>query len=167
MSVEVLQIITLILFVLSAALFVISICLFFSFNIPGIIGNLTGITAKKAIQDIQAKNDNDDKVQASYSRLIRNKRTEKISGSGFIGRQTGPFRQGKSTRKLGKVWEKTAPLVKKDLGETVRLDTAEVRETTILSTNIEDVVLLQMNGELPVFTVDVDIILCESIEAIE
>ena len=167
MSVEVLQIITLILFVLSAALFVISICLFFSFNIPGIIGNLTGITAKKAIEDIKAKNENDDKVRASYSGLVRNKRTEKISGSGNIGRVTGPFRQGKSTKKLGKVWEKTAPLGKKNIGETVRLENTEVRETTILSTNMENVVLFQMTGELPTFSVDVDIVLCESTEAIE
>lgn len=167
MSVEVLQIITLIFFVLSGALFVISICLFFAFNIPGIIGNLTGMTAKKAIEDIKAKNEDGDKNQATYSKLIKSKSTEKISGSGNIGRMTGPFRQGKGTRKIGKVWEKTAPLGKKNLGETVRLDTPEVRETTILSTSMENVVLMQWTGELPAFTVDVDIVLCESTVAIE
>lgn len=167
MSVEVLQIITLIFFVLSAALFIISICLFFAFNIPGIVGNLTGITAKRAIENIEAKNENADKNRMTYSRLIRSKSTEKISGSGNIGRATGPFRQGKNTRKLGKVWDKTAPLKKKNLGETVRLDIPEVRETTVLSTNTENVVLMQWTGELPAFTVDVDIVLCESAAAIE
>lgn len=167
MSVEVLQIITLVFFVLSGALFVISICLFFAYNIPGVIGNLTGVTAKKAIEDIKAKSENADKNRASYSKLIKSKSTEKISGSGNIGRNTGPFRHGKSTKKLGKVWEKTAPLGKKNLNETVRLDTSEVRETTILSTNMENVVLMQWTGELPAFSVDVDIVLCECEVTIE
>ena len=167
MSVETLQIITLIFFVLSGALFIIAVCLFFAFNIPGIIGNLTGITAKKAIEDIKAKNEDADKHRVTYSRLIKSKNTEKMSGSGNIGRSTGPFRQGKGTKKLGKVLEKTAPLGKKNVGETVRLDTPEVRETTILSTNIENVTVMQLTGELPAFTVDVEIILCESTEAIE
>lgn len=167
MSVETLQMITLIFFVLSGALFVISICLFFAFNIPGIIGNLSGITAKKAIESIKAKNENEDRVQVSYSRLMKSKRTEKISESGNIGRLTGSFRQGKSTRKLGKVWEKTAPLRKKNVGETVRLDMTDVGETTVLSTDRKEVSWVELTGELPVFCVDVDIILCESTEAIE
>lgn len=167
MSVEVLQIITLVFFVLSGALFVISICLFFAYNIPGVIGNLTGVTAKKAIEDIKAKSENADKNRASYSKLIKSKSTEKISGSGNIGRSSGLFRHGKSTKKLGKVWEKTAPLGKKNLNETVRLDTSEVRETTILSTNMENVVLMQWTGELPAFSVDVDIVLCECEVTIE
>ncbi|MBR4083931.1 MAG: hypothetical protein IKK33_06565 [Lachnospiraceae bacterium] len=167
MSVEVLQIITLMFFVLSGALFIVSICLFFAFNIPGVIGNLSGITAKKAIEDIKAKNDNVDKLQVTHSHFLKNKHTEKVAGSGNIGRMTGPFRHGKGTRKLGKVFDKTASLGKKDLGETVRLDTVEVRETTILSASMENVVLMQWTGELPTFSVDVDIILCECTEAIE
>lgn len=170
MSVEVLQIITLIFFVMSGALFVIAVCLFFAFNIPGIVGNLSGMTAKKAIEDIKTKNEEGNREHVSYSRLMKDKRTEKIAGSVKLGRQTGRFRHGKTTGKLNKVWEKTAPLGKKKVGETVRLDiadTTEVRETTILSTNSEEVVLTQLTGALPVFIVDVDIVLCESTEAIE
>lgn len=170
MSVEVLQIITLIFFVMSGALFVIAVCLFFAFNIPGIVGNLSGMTAKKAIEDIKTQNKEGGREHASYSRLMKDKRTEKIAGSVRLGRQTGHFRHGKTTAKLSRVWEKTAPLGKKKVGETVRLDTvstAEVRETTILSMNIEEIVLTQLTGKLPAFTVDVDIVLCESSEAIE
>lgn len=167
MSVEVLQIITLIFFVLSGALFVISICLFFAFNIPGIIGNLTGITAKKAIADIKAKNENADKERTNYSHLLKSKRTEKISGSGSLGRVSESGKSGKSTRKLGKVGEKTGPLGKKNVGETVRLDMPEMGETVILSTSMETVVLTQWTGELPAFSVDADIILCECMETIE
>ena len=170
MSVEMLQIITLTFFVMSGALFVVAICLFFAFNIPGIVGNLSGMTAKKAIEDIKTKNKEGGKEHASYSHLMKDKRTEKIASSVRLGRQTSRIRNGKTTGKLNKVWEKTAPLGKKKLGETVRLDvvnTAEMRETTILSTKVDEIVLIQLTGELPVFTVDVDIVLCESTEAIE
>lgn len=166
MSVEVLQIITLILFVMSGAFFIIAVCLFFAFNIPGIIGNLSGITAKKAIEDIKAKNEEGGKERISYSRLMKDKHTEKISGSSRLDRQTGPFRYGKTTKKKA---EKTASLGRKS-GETVRLDgvdTVDVRETTILSTNREEVKLTQLLDEPPVFTVDVDIVLCGSTETIE
>ncbi len=170
MSVEVLQIITLIFFVMSGALFVIAVCLFFAFNIPGIVGNLSGITAKRAIEDIKTKSEEGSREHISYSRLMKDRRTEKIAGSVKLGRQTSRIRHGKTTGRLNKVWEKTAPLSKKKVGETVRLDiadTAEARETTILSVNREGVMLTQFTGELPVFTVDVDITLCESTEAIE
>lgn len=167
MSVETLQIIALIFFLLSGALFVIAVCLFFAFNIPGIVGNLSGFTAKKAIEDIKAKNEKDEKVHISYSRIMRGKSTEKVAGSSGLGRLTGPFRQGKSTKKLGKAGQKTELFGKKEIGETVRLDTVEVKETTILSTNVEEVMVPQFIGEPPIFIVDVDIVLCESAETIE
>lgn len=166
MSVEVLQIITLILFVMSGAFLVIAVCLFFAFNIPGIIGNLSGITAKKAIEDIKVKNEEGGKERISYSYLMKDKRTEKIAGSSGLERQTGPFRYGKTIRK--KTEETVSPGRKSS--ETIRLnvvDTVDVRETAILSVNKEEDKLTRMLGELPVFTVDVDIVLCGSTEAIE
>lgn len=167
MSVETLQMIALIFLVISGALFVISICLFFAFNIPGIIGNLSGITAKKAIKDIKAKNETENKEHVSYSHIMKGRRTEKVAGSSNPGRLTGTFRQGKSTRKLNKAVEETSPLEMKNVNETVRLDTVEMKETTILSTNMEEVTLAQLSSELPAFSLDVEIILCESTEVIE
>lgn len=167
MSVEVLQMITLILFVLSGAFLVIAVCLFFAFNVPGIIGNLSGMTAKRAIEDIKARSEEGNREHVNYSRLMKDKRTEKIAGSSRLNRQTGALKHGKTTRKSNK-FGKTASLGKK-LNETVRLDVADsapVRETTILSTNREEVNLTQVLGEIPMFTVDVDIVLCESTEEI-
>lgn len=167
MSVEVLQIVTLILFVLSGAFFIIAVCLFFAFDVPGIIGNLSGITAKKAIEDIKARNEDGNRERVSYSRLMKDKRTEKIAGSSRLNRQTGGFKYGKTTKKSSKNG-KTASLGKK-LGETVRLDAVDAmptRETTILSTNREEVNLTQLLGAVPKYTVDVDIVLCESTEEI-
>ncbi len=167
MSVETLQIISLAFFVLSGALFVISICLFFAFNIPGVIGNLSGITAKKAIADIKSKNENADRGNSGYSRLIKGKTTEKISGSGNIRRLTGSFKQGKNTAKFVEDMGKTTLLGTNDTGETVRLDIVEAGETMILSSNMKESALMQLTGELPNFSVDIDIIMCDSTEVIE
>lgn len=153
MSVETLQTMAFIFFVMSGGFFLIAVCLFFVFNIPGIIGNLSGMTAKKAIKNIQTQNEEGDRERIGYLHLDR---------------QTGAFRHGKTTRKSNK-FEKTASLGKK-VNETVRLnavDMAEVKETAILSTNRKEGNLTRLLDELPEFTVDVDIVLCESTEAIE
>ncbi|MBQ8116758.1 MAG: hypothetical protein IJ147_01645 [Lachnospiraceae bacterium] len=167
MSVETLQIITLILFVLSAIFFVLAACLFFAFNVPGIVGSMSGMTAKKAIENIKARNEENDRERVSYSRLLKDKRTEKIAASSRLIRQTGSFRHGKNTQKINKTGEMVPQ--NKNYGETVRLDnveTVQAVETSVLITDREEIHLTQLEGEMPMFTVDVDIVLCESTEEI-
>ena len=53
MSVELLQILSVVAYILAVVMLVLSIILFFVLNIRKVIGNLSGSTAKKAINDIR------------------------------------------------------------------------------------------------------------------
>lgn len=55
MSVELLQILSVVAYILAVVMLVLSIILFFVLNIRKVIGNLSGSTAKKAINDIRQK----------------------------------------------------------------------------------------------------------------
>lgn len=117
---------------------VVSLILFFTLEIPKVIGDLTGRTARKAIEDIRKQNEQSgDKVYRSSSvNLRRGKLTDKISPSGRIeARHTTPFGTGVITEKIS-----TQKLV----------STEGSADTTILSTGEETTILAQDPDTKPV-----------------
>lgn len=98
--------------------FIIAAILFFAFKIPKVISDLSGRTAKKAIENIRMQNEasGDKAYKSSAVNLERGKITDKISKSGrLIKHPETPFGTGKITEKIS----------------TQKLDTAN--ETTVLS----------------------------------
>lgn len=113
-----------------AIMVVVSIVLFFTLQIPKVIGDLTGRTARKAIEDIRKQNEQTgNKVYRSSSvNLRRGKLTDKITPSGRLEtKHTTPFGTGAITEKIS-----TQGLSDVRVSEdTVMLD--EASETTVLS----------------------------------
>lgn len=70
MSVELLQILSVVAYILAVVMLVLSIILFFVLNIRKVIGNLSGSTAKKAINDIRQKMKCPEESLTSRVRLI-------------------------------------------------------------------------------------------------
>lgn len=82
---------------------VVSAILFFALRIPKVIGDLTGRTARKAIEDIRRQNEQsgDKTYRSSAVNQKRGKLTDKISPSGrIIARGSSPFGTGTITEKI-------------------------------------------------------------------
>ena len=71
---------------LSGLMFIVSVLLFIFLKIPSVIGDLTGITAKKAIENIRNQNESSgDKIyKSSAVNRARAKLTDKITESGRL-----------------------------------------------------------------------------------
>lgn len=72
--------------ILSAVMFVTALLLFFVLHIPRVIGDLSGSTARKAIEDIRNKNisSGDKTYKSSVINKERGKITDKITESGHL-----------------------------------------------------------------------------------
>lgn len=125
--------------------FVIAVILFFTLNIPKVISDLTGRTARKAIENIRMQNElsGDKTYQSSAVNLERGKLTDKISQSGrLMPRDATPFGTGIITEKISTMELEPA-------GETEVLSVAE--ETAVLSNSAgETEVLAPVAGETEV-----------------
>lgn len=128
--------------------FIIAVILFFTLNIPKVISDLTGRTARKAIENIRMQNEQsgDKSYQSSAVNLERGKLTDKISQSGrLVPRGATPFGTGMITQKIS-----TAEL-EQPAGETEVLTPAA--ETTLLSPAGEtEVLAAPMAGETEVLS---------------
>lgn len=83
--------------------FVIAVVLFFALRIPSIISDLTGRTARKAIENIRLQNEQSGEktYQSSAVNLERGKLTDKITQSGrLVPRDATPFGTGAITEKI-------------------------------------------------------------------
>ncbi len=71
---------------LAVLMLIISVILFFVYRIPSVVGDLTGRTARKAIEDIRNQNESSgNKVyKTSHVNRQRGKLTDKISPSGNL-----------------------------------------------------------------------------------
>lgn len=123
--------------ILAILMFVVSLILFFVLKIPAVIGDLSGATARKAIENIRNQNEETgDKVyKSSAVNKERGKLTDKISPSGNL--------HSKPSDKLG-FGMKTEKI------STQRLDNEDVGETTVLSSGNETTVLSSNAGETSV-----------------
>ena len=128
MSVELLNTLSLAAYITAGVLFLVAIALFFLLNVPKLIGDISGSTAKKAIEAIRQQNENtgDKAYKPSPVNAARGKLTDKISPSGKLERRTSGMGIGAQTEKF---------------------DTTELLEaaqaTTLLSTGNETTVLNQ------------------------
>lgn len=125
--------------ILCALMLITSILLFILLRIPKVIGDLTGRTARKAIENIRSQNESsgDKTYRSSLVNQERGKLTDKISPSGRLIRNPTDLLGGAmATEKIGTqqlVSDETAVL---DSGnETTVLGelTSPVNETTVLS----------------------------------
>lgn len=141
MSVETLQLISLVSFIVAAIFLLIGIALFFLFNIPKIYGDISGKTARKAIQNIRQQNEStgNKAYKPSAVNVERGKLTDKISKSGnLVSTVETHSGIGVGTEEL--VGETTALATETTMLETKNDETtilnADTNETTIL-TSIE------------------------------
>lgn len=123
--------------ILAGIMFVVSMILFFVLKIPAVIGDLSGATAKKAIENIRNQNEEtgEKAYKSSAVNKARGKLTDKISPSGSL--------HSKPSDKLG-FGMKTEKI------STQRLDVEEAGETTVLSVENETTVLNSSVGETEV-----------------
>lgn len=117
--------------ILCGAMIVTSILLFILLKIPKVIGDLTGRTARKAIENIRNQNESsgDKTYRSSLVNQERGKLTDKISPSGRLIRNPTDLLGGAmATEKIG-----TQQLVS---DETMVLDSGN--ETTVLTGELDN-----------------------------
>lgn len=87
---------------LSIGLLVVSVILFFVLKIPRVIGDLSGRTARKAIEDIRKQNtqSGDKRHKTSAVNRERGMITDRITPSGNLMMNRGPVNTGVVTEKL-------------------------------------------------------------------
>lgn len=123
--------------ILTIIMFVVSMILFFVLKIPAVIGDLSGSTARKAIENIRNQNEESgEKVHKSSAvNKERGKLTDKISPSGTL--------HSKPSDKLGFA-------MKTEKISTQKLENEASNETTVLSSGNETSVLNGYVGETSV-----------------
>ena len=135
MSVEMFKIISLVGYILAGFMFIVSALLFFKLDIPKVYGDITGITARKAIEEIRRRNtETGEKVyKPSPVNLARGKITDKISPSGNI------IKNPSNNIGINIITDK--------------IDTFELDEETTVLDNSDETTLLIQNSEFDATTV--------------
>lgn len=145
MSVEQLQTFSLVSYIIAGVLVLVAIALFFLLDIKKVIGDVTGATARKAINTIRKQNEasGNKAYKPSPVNAARGKLTDKISPSGRLQPQTAgiggsPGTEKFDTTKLMPSAEATTVL-NGGRGETTVLEqNATSGETTVLSDNTDN-----------------------------
>ena len=146
-----------------AIFFVIAVVLFFVLHIPRVISDLSGRTARKAIENIRLRNEQsgDKTYQSSAVNIQRGKLTDKISPSGrLIPSNATPFGTGVITEKIS-----TQRLAcEEPAGETTVLAVSD--ETSVLNPDIG--VTVELSAPVTqAFTVEFEITYIHTNETIE
>lgn len=86
MAVEYLQLLSIIAYIIAAALLLTAVALFFLFDVPKLYGDISGRTAKKAIEAIRKQNEatGNKAYKPSHVNQARGKLTDKITKSGRL-----------------------------------------------------------------------------------
>lgn len=164
MTVELLQTLSVVSFIVAGVLFLLAIALFFLLNVPKLFGDLTGATARKAIESIRMHNEGSDvnSSNLSNSGKGKSKQNKPSSSGGEIG--TEKF----STTKLSTAQETT--ILGKARNETTILSRGQ-NETTILApppVQPEEVAPIEIPaGEIKEFTIVEELGFTSSSEIIE
>lgn len=89
MTVEMMQTLSLVLYILAGVLAVVAIVLFLALRVPRIIGELTGSSARKAIENIRKQNVESASQDAEHNRtqMSGSQMTDKISRSGRLAQR--------------------------------------------------------------------------------
>lgn len=140
MSIEVLQTSSLVFYIIAGVLVLVAVAMFFLLNIPKVFGDITGATARKAIESIRKQNElsGDKKYKTSAVNRERGKLTDKIEGDGSIKPRKNSLSNGAITEKFAtdeltpKASETT--LLYQETGETALLsDMNDAGNTEALS----------------------------------
>lgn len=141
MSVELLQTLSLVSYILAAVFLLVSISLFFILEIPKLYGDVSGRTAKKAIEQMRLNNEStgNKAYQPSKVNAERGRLTDKITHSGRIVSATSGMPIGAGTEKI------STNILMGQSNETTLLDDGSsettllyepANETTILTTEL-------------------------------
>lgn len=181
MSVELLQNLSLASYIIAAVLFLVSIALFFLLDVPKLYGDVSGQTAKKAIEAIRQQNEatGNKAYKPSFVNEKRGKLTEKITDSGVSEVHTPGTQIGVGTEKLSQTQSNETTLLEEfsDASETTVLrETFSASETTVLAETlsvaepalpIQEEQIIQPTVVGNEFTIDVELSFAESLEIIE
>lgn len=170
MSVELLQTLSLISYIVAGVLLLAGIALFFLLNVPKLYGDVSGRTAKKAIEAIRKQNEStgNKAYKPSMVNAERGKLTDKITPSGRLRSQTEGLPVSVGTEKFA-----TSALSPAS-NETTVLKKIE-NETTVLNQSAGETELLYNDNKVrrdsvidhEKFTIDVEISFTGSSEIIE
>lgn len=138
MSVELLQTLSLVSYIAAAIFLIISVILFFVLDVRKLYGDISGKTAKKAIENIRKQNETsgDKAYRPSSVNKARGTLTDKITQSGTVVQQKRLIGGSVGTEKIST--SKLAPesnettVLYQQLNETTVLN-AGVNETTVLN----------------------------------
>lgn len=178
MSVEQLQTFSLVSYIIAGVLFLLAIALFFLLDIKKVIGDVTGATARKAINTIREQNEasGDKAYKPSPVNAARGKLTDKISPSGRLQPQTAgiggsPGTEKFDTTELTPQSEETTVLSENTSETTVLSHISQIGETSVLSADVdEQSVEKNQNEKVPDnndFSTDVEMSFTDSTEIIE
>lgn len=180
MTVETLQGLSILFFVLAGIFLLIGIALFFLLDVPKIYGDLSGRTAQKAIEAIRQQNERSGTkgYKPSTVNAARGKLTDRIDASGRVrevktelpvGVGTEKFSTAELTPQTGETTVLDATTVLESTGETTVLDQSvgSAGETTVLTQPEEQAVAECTSAEQTVFTLNVEMAFTESSEIIE
>lgn len=124
--------------ILSALMLFVAVLLFILLKIPRVIGDLSGRTARKAIENIRNQNEasGDKTYRSSAVNRERGKITDRISPTGsLLKTPTDPLVAGMATEKIGTRKLSSEDTEVLDSGATTVLD-SNSNETTVLSAEI-------------------------------
>lgn len=173
MTVELLQTLSIAAYIASGILLLVAVALFFLLDIPKIYGDVSGRTAKRAIEAIRQQNEStgNKAYKPSAVNAERGRLTDKISSSGRLQSKTEglPVSVGTekfSTSALAPQTNETT-ILEQQLGETTVLTSAlppAAGETTLL---MEEAAAEAANQKFTEFTVVVEMSFLGSTEIIE
>ena len=144
MTIETLQTISFICFLLASVFFLISVAMFFILNITKVVGDLSGINAKKAIENIRSQNDmgvKKKKKNETIQQKSQNSMSTKLKRSGAQGfAQTSKL----NTSKLTKETAETTVISGADgnAAQTTVLMPSNTQETTVLGASAAETTVL-------------------------
>ena len=167
MSVELLQTLSIVSYIAAGVLFLGAVALFFLLDVPKLIGDISGSTARKAIEAIRQQNEStgDKAYKPSAVNASRGKVTDKISPSGKLEQRSSGLSIGAQTEKLDTTDLTAAAIEATTLlnasSETSVLQDGENGATTILSENAAP-----QEGQADSISIDVDLNYTSSSEII-
>lgn len=173
MSIELLHTLSLAAYILAGVMLMLAVILFFVLDIRKVLGDVTGATARKAIENIRQQNEaSGEKIyKPSKVNAERGMVTDKISASGRLqqrlpGFGTSPATEKFDTAQLNPQSNETT-LLGAASNETTLLSGGEASsgETTLLST--ETAAQQGIANSSAVFTIDVEMKFVGSTELIE
>lgn len=138
MTVEIFQVLSIASFVIAAVLFIVAIVLFFILDIVSVSGELSGRTAKKAIDAIKNQSKESENSNKGLVSSVRERMTDKISASGKLKSEIKEFSIGVGTEKFA-----TATLINA-ASETTILNN---NETTLLHAAANETTVLTATPE--------------------